>query len=452
MVEKRYSSGKSGGSYSKGRGNSGSKNRKKKFDDRENISVAMLTKSAVAPEERPVIETRTFEETGLHHRLLRNLQKQNIHQMTEIQENTWNPVLAGENVIGLARTGSGKTIAFLLPLLQRKITNEPQIRVLIISPTRELATQIGTHAAALINGTSIKTACFTGGTDIMNDLRHLNRKPEILIGTPGRLMDLLERGYLDLRGFNTFILDEFDRMLDMGFVEDVHLISDAMPERAQTLLFSATVQGKIEPEIRRIQPGDAVRVQVNSGSSPSDQVEQAVVFVDENIGRHGTLIRLLKEQAGEKVLLFSETKRGVSRITQRLKEAGIRADEIHGDKSQAYRNRALESFRKGKIRVLVATDVAARGLDIPLVTDVINFEIPRTYDSYIHRIGRTGRAGNSGRAFTITDKPRERPQATDRKARPTKSELIAELMSEPLPPRKKKKKAPFSGKDPVGVA
>jgi len=452
MVEKRYSSGKSGGSYSKGRGNSGSKNRKKKFDDRENISVAMLTKSAVAPEERPVIETRTFEETGLHHRLLRNLQKQIFHQMTEIQENTWNPVLAGENVIGLARTGSGKTIAFLLPLLQRKITNEPQIRVLIISPTRELATQIGTHAAALINGTSIKTACFTGGTDIMNDLRHLNRKPEILIGTPGRLMDLLERGYLDLRGFNTFILDEFDRMLDMGFVEDVHLISDAMPERAQTLLFSATVQGKIEPEIRRIQPGDAVRVQVNSGSSPSDQVEQAVVFVDENIGRHGTLIRLLKEQAGEKVLLFSETKRGVSRITQRLKEAGIRADEIHGDKSQAYRNRALESFRKGKIRVLVATDVAARGLDIPLVTDVINFEIPRTYDSYIHRIGRTGRAGNSGRAFTITDKPRERPQATDRKARPTKSELIAELMSEPLPPRKKKKKAPFSGKDPVGVA
>lgn len=452
MVEKRYSSGKSGGSFSKGRGNSGSKNRKKKFDDRENISVAMLTKSAVAPEERPVIETRTFEETGLHHRLLRNLQKQNIHQMTEIQENTWDPVLAGENVIGLARTGSGKTIAFLLPLLQRKITNEPQIRVLIISPTRELANQIGTNAATLINGTSIKTACFTGGTDIMNDLRHLNRKPEILIGTPGRLMDLLERGYLDLRGFNTLILDEFDRMLDMGFVEDVHLISDAMPERAQTLLFSATVQGKIEPEIRRIQPGDAVRVQVNSGSSPSDQVEQAVVFVDENIGRHGTLIRLLKEQAGDKVLLFSETKRGVSRITQRLKEAGIRADEIHGDKSQAYRNRALESFRKGKIRVLVATDVAARGLDIPLVTDVINFEIPRTYDSYIHRIGRTGRAGNSGRAFTITDKPRERPQATNRKDRPTKSELIAELMSEPLPPRKKKKKAPFSGKDPVGVA
>ncbi len=452
MVEKRYSSGKSGGSFAKGRGNAGSQNRKKKFDGRENISIEMLTKSAVTAEERPVVETRSFEETGLHHLLLRNLQKQNIHRMTDIQENTWDPVSAGENVIGLAQTGSGKTIAFLLPLLQRKITSEPQIRVMIISPTRELANQIGTNAAALISGTSIKTACFTGGTAIMNDLRQLHRKPEIVIGTPGRLMDLLERGYLDLRGFNTLILDEFDRMLDMGFVEDVHLITDAMPERAQTLLFSATIQGKIEPEIRRIQPGNAVRVQVNSGSSPCEQVEQSVIYVDENLGRHGTLIRLLNEQAGDKVLLFSETKRGVSRIMQRLKEAGIRSDEIHGDKSQAYRNRALESFRKGRIRVLVATDVAARGLDIPLVTDVINFEVPRTYDSYIHRIGRTGRAGNSGRAFTLTDKPRERTPHVDRNDRPTKAQMVTELMSEPLPLRKKKKKFPFSGKEPVGAS
>ncbi len=364
----------------------------------------MLQKEAKAPTVEEQMQTRSFDSLNLYHGFARNLKSQNIERMTEIQEGTWDPLMEGENVLGLARTGSGKTLAFLLPLLQRKMDGESGLKALVISPTRELAGQIGANANKLVAGTNIKAACFTGGTDMLNDIRHLHRKPEIVIGTPGRLMDLLERGHMDLRGFSVLILDEFDRMLDMGFVDDVHMIASAMPQRQQTLLFSATVQGRIEPEIKRILDGaPAVRVEVNKGDKPNESVQQEVVHVPEGGTRFDTLVDVLKEKGGERVLVFSETKRGVSKITARLKKAGVAVDEIHGDKSQNYRNRALDKFKKGKIRVLVATDVAARGLDIPLVSDVINVEIPRTYDSYIHRIGRTGRAGNLGRAFTIVE-------------------------------------------------
>ncbi len=322
---------------------------------------------------------------------------------TEIQEKTFEHISALKDVMGIATTGTGKTGAFLIPIIDALLESEQPFQTLVLAPTRELALQIEDEFRALTLGMKYNAITLIGGRNINTDIVNLKKRSyHLVVATPGRLKDLYQQGKIDLQEASVLVLDEFDRMLDMGFQKDVMYLTDKMGERDQTLLFSATLDKSQQKLIDHFLT-DYVTVAVSSGQVSAEHINQTVRFVEPD-NKFDALIELLKEPELKRVLIFAETKHRVKKVTKKLNEAGISADEIHGNKSQNYRQKALNNFKAGKIKALCATDVAARGLDIEDITHVINFEAPTDYDTYIHRVGRTGRAGKGGEAITFYDK------------------------------------------------
>ncbi len=353
-----------------------------------------------------------FSELGLIPEILRALDESGYESPTPIQRQAIPPALSGKDVLGCAQTGTGKTAAFSLPLLQRideVADDEPCLRALILTPTRELAAQIGESISTYGADLGLEHAVIFGGVSDKPQISALRRGLDILVATPGRLLDLMNRGFVSLADLEVFVLDEADRMLDMGFIHDVKKIVAALPKKRQTLFFSATMP----PEIRKLSEqlmDNPVHVSVTPVSSTAERIAQKVYYVEKpHKGR--LLIDLLSRPEMGRTLVFSRTKHGANRIARQVDSAGIRCSAIHGNKSQGARTRALEDFRTGELSVLVATDIAARGIDIDDVTHVINFDLPNVPETYVHRIGRTARAGAEGVALSFCMQE-ERPYLT----------------------------------------
>lgn len=365
------------------------------------INPKELVKQAVYVEPKPYEATTLFAEMHLHYSLKQNIRSKGYVAPTEIQEKSIPELLSGRNLIGVAATGTGKTGAFLIPVIERMLANSDD-SCLVVVPTRELAQQVESEFRSLAKGLRLNSACFIGGTSVGKDLVKARRRHHLIVGTPGRLNDMCERGALRLTETPVLVLDEFDRMLDMGFINDIKKIIALMRNRQQTMLFSATVDKNQKKLISEFVL-NPVRINVNTGNHAVDTVEQDIIRVGANENKMDILRNMLQEEGFDKVILFAETKRVVDKISKQLRRSGINSDVIHGNKSQNYRSRAIQQFKAGRTQVLVATDVAARGLDVDGVTHVINYQLPQTMDSYIHRIGRTGRAGKKGMAFTFVN-------------------------------------------------
>jgi ATP-dependent RNA helicase RhlE len=357
----------------------------------------------------------SFKQLGLVPPLLRAVDESGYEQPTPIQTQAIPPALAGRDILGCAQTGTGKTAAFSLPILQRldaSVGDEPVLRALIVTPTRELAAQIGESLATYGKHLELWHTVVFGGVNDKPQIRELRKGVDALVATPGRLLDLMGRGEIDLSKVEVFVLDEADQMLDMGFLPDIRRIVAALPPQGkrQTLFFSATMPDAIR-ELAGTLLRDPIEVAVARVSEPAD-VDQRIYFVDK-ANKRRLLIDLVRSRREiRRSLVFSRTKHGANRIAKYLREAGVGTAAIHGNKSQGARTRALEAFRKGELRVLVATDIAARGLDIDEVTHVINFDLPNVPETYVHRIGRTARAGASGIALSFCD-VEERPYLVD---------------------------------------
>ena len=384
------------------RPNHRNRNNRSKKRRSTSINPSFLINKDVQVKAEKKVDLRSFDQLDLDNRLLSNLKKKGFHTMTEIQDRSIEAQISGENLLGIANTGTGKTGAFMIPILQRLLQSDHSFQTMILVPTRELALQVEQECRSMTKGLGIFCLSLIGGTSIRKDIERLRRKNQIIVGTPGRVNDLMNRRVLNVRHFNTLVLDEFDRMLDMGFIHDVQRVADEMSNRKQTILFSATENKKQRPIISQFLH-NPYEVRVSSGQTTADQIHQDIVKVEKGENKINLLIELLSDTEFEKVLIFDETKRGVSKIAKNLHKLGIPVDEIHGDKSQAYRKKALDKFKSGKARVLVATDVAARGIDVNDVSHVINYQIPQDMESYIHRIGRTGRAGKTGKALTLVN-------------------------------------------------
>lgn len=353
-------------------------------------------------------DSASFDSLGLPSRLVRAIADEGYETPTAIQCEAIPHVLEGRDLLATAKTGTGKTAAFLLPILARLGDRpRPGIRALVISPTRELASQIAERAEAYARHTDLTHAVVYGGVSQREQERSLRRKPSLLVATPGRLLDLMRQRVIRLDEVETLVLDEADRMFDMGFLPDVrHIVSKLSPKR-QTLLFSATMPGSIKRLAESILT-DPVRIAVDPPDETPDVVDQSVYFLKSSEKR-ALLLRLLRDGNVDRALIFTRTKRGANRLAEELSRGGISADAIHGDKSQGARESALSAFRSGQTPVLVATDVAARGIDVKGITHVFNYELPDSAESYVHRVGRTGRAGASGKAISLCD-PTERGQ------------------------------------------
>jgi superfamily II DNA/RNA helicase len=344
--------------------------------------------------------SHSFNDFNLPEPILANIRAKGFTQPTPIQDKALEPVLAGKDVLGLANTGTGKTLAFVLPILNKLLAN-PNQTALIMAPTRELAVQIRDEVRALSLGLPIYSCLLIGGSNIERQMMELRRRPHIYIGTPGRLKDLHERRKLDLTRSHTVVLDEMDRMLDMGFVKDITYILSLLPLDRQTLLFSATIDNRVAgiADSFMKQP---IKISVKTGETAAN-VEQNVIKASGKIAKVEVLRDLLSQDQFRKVLIFGRTKYGVEDIYTSLVKAGFNAGSIHGNKRQNQREKTLRAFRDNSLKILVATDVAARGLDVKDITHVINFDQPASYEDYVHRIGRTGRAGKTGTAITFVD-------------------------------------------------
>ena len=343
-----------------------------------------------------------FNELKLEKNILKALEEAGYSEPTPIQQQAIPPVLEGRDLMGCAQTGTGKTCAFSVPIIQRLAKSEGgkgTIRALILTPTRELALQIGDCFTDYGKYTGLKHTAIFGGVKQNPQTEKLRQGVDILIATPGRLLDLTAQGEVKLDALTHFVLDEADRMLDMGFIADIRRLLKVLPAKRQTLFFSATMPKDIVALSGSILH-DPVRVEVTPVSSTVDTVDQCVYFV-EKPEKKGLLISVLKKESDQSVLVFSRTKHGADNISRTLKKAGIQSEAIHGNKSQGQRQRALSDFKSGKIKVMVATDIAARGIDIHELNLVINYDLPDVAETYVHRIGRTGRAGHTGRALTF---------------------------------------------------
>jgi ATP-dependent RNA helicase RhlE len=346
-----------------------------------------------------------FEQLGLTAPLLKALQKEGYTIPTPIQVQAIPAALDGKDILGLAQTGTGKTAAFALPILQlldgKQSRGYKHIRALILTPTRELAVQISESFESYGKYTDVKQEVIFGGVSQHAQTIALRNGTDVLIATPGRLLDLMNQGYIHLDHLEVFVLDEADRMLDMGFVHDVRKVIKALPRQKQTMLFSATMPPPIAQLVASLLHAP-VKIEVTPVSSTAERIEQFVYFIPKQ-KKQSLLVHLLNEKNMERTLVFTRTKHGADRIAKELKRASIHADAIHGNKSQSARQNALNNFKRGKLKVLVATDIAARGIDVDALEHVINFDMPDVAETYVHRIGRTGRAGAAGIAISFCD-------------------------------------------------
>jgi superfamily II DNA/RNA helicase len=364
-----------------------------------------INKAVEKSEETPYESQYKFTDFPFNGQLQHNIAQKGYKATSSIQDQAISHIIEGKDVIGIANTGTGKTAAFLLPIINRQTGISLCPSVLIIAPTRELAQQIDEQFRDFGRGLGLYSALVVGGMSAERQIRDLKHRPNFIIGTPGRIKDLMNRRHIRLDNITTLVLDEADRMLDMGFLPDIREIVGATPTDRQTLLFSAT----ITPEITNIINSFAknpVTVSVRT-SETNEHIEQDVIEARDKAHKIEILTDMLSDKAKyDKVLVFGETKFGVQRLSDHLDNSGISSIAIHGNKNQSQRQRALKQFKDGNVRVMVATDVAARGLDIPNVSHVINFDTPQTYDDYIHRIGRTGRGGAMGQAHTFIEQRR----------------------------------------------
>jgi ATP-dependent RNA helicase RhlE len=352
--------------------------------------------------------------TQLHESLQRGIRAAGYTTPTPIQEQSIPPILEGRDLIGTAQTGTGKTAAFVLPMLQRLEGGPPprkfpSPRALILAPTRELAGQIGDSIGTYGKGSSLRHTVIFGGVSQFHQEKALRRGVDILVATPGRLLDLLNQDILSLKAVEIFVLDEMDRMLDMGFLPDIKRLMQKIPAKRHTLFFSATMSGPIE-KIAMGMVQNPVRVAIDPGEPTVDRINQTVNFMEKG-HKLSRLIDLLGHQDTGRVMVFTQMKHSANKVVDRLNQAGIQSAAIHGNKSQGARTRALDGFKSGKVKALVATDVAARGLDVDEVTHVINFDMPVEAETYVHRIGRTARAGASGDAVSFCS-PEDRAYLT----------------------------------------
>ena len=344
-----------------------------------------------------------FEDLNLHHSLLKAIKDQNYTQPTAIQKKAIPLVLKRKDVLGSAQTGTGKTAAFALPILHHLISERinNKIRALVVTPTRELALQIGENFTAYSKYNSIRTTVIFGGVKQGSQTNDLAKGVEILIATPGRLLDLMEQGFISLKDIGYFVLDEADRMLDMGFIHDIRKILNQLPKERQSLFFSATMPRNIIDLSSQILKHPK-RISVNPVSSTAETIKQYIYYTNKS-DKKDLLLYILKDQSINQLLLFSRTKHGSDRIVKNLRKQNIQASAIHGDKSQNQRQKALKYFKDSQIRILVATDIAARGIDIDKLSFVLNYDIPNESETYVHRIGRCGRAGEEGVAISICE-------------------------------------------------
>jgi superfamily II DNA/RNA helicase len=380
-----------GGNRSYGRG-------KKRMPKKDYIHPSRFVKAAKPVEESTYVAQHTFADFAANELIKENIATKGFVQPSPIQDQSIPLGLEGRDVIGIANTGTGKTIAFAVPVLHRLIEEEGA-KALIIAPTRELAQQIEVEMKAVGKNSGMFGALLIGGSSMGIQLRDLRFNPQVIIGTPGRIMDHMQRGTLDLSDVNLVVLDEVDRMLDMGFVNDVRAILGELHPERQSFFFSATLDGKVNDLIRTFS-NDPVTVSVKTGNT-SENVNQDIVCYERESDKIEQLHDILNKDEVSKAIIFDETQRSVERLYEELAARGFKADAIHGGKTQGQRQRALNRFKKNEINVLVATDVAARGIDVADVSHVINYTTPQSYEDYVHRIGRAGRAGRTGYALTF---------------------------------------------------
>ena len=363
--------------------------------------ISKFVNYAVAtPQAEQFVPKHTFADFRFQEILQKNIKARGYMALTPIQDQAIPHVIVGKDIVGIANTGTGKTAAFLLPLIN-KIILDSREKVLIVVPTRELANQIDEELRAFAKSSNLFSVLCIGGMGMGKQIRELRQRHHFVIGTPGRLRDLVEQRVLDLSGFKTVVLDEADRMLDMGFIADMRFMMSKLPQVRQTLFFSATLSSEIEKLIHEFLH-EPVRISVKTRDTAKN-VHQDVVRIPGGKAKLDILHNLLMQKEFRKVLIFGRTKHGVERLATDLGKRGIKAESIHGNKSQPQRQRALDLFKRDHAQVLTATDVAARGLDISDVTHVINFDLPATYNDYVHRIGRTGRGDKLGKALTFIE-------------------------------------------------
>lgn len=344
--------------------------------------------------------TPTFETLGLMPQLLKALHKQKYEIPTPIQQQAIPQLLAGKDLVGIAQTGTGKTAAFVLPILHNMVTHQTgRMSALVLAPTRELAAQIDESFAAYGEFLPLRHTAIFGGVGQGRQVEALRKGVEVLVATPGRLLDLMEQGHISLRSIRFFVLDEADRMLDMGFIHDIKKIISKLPKQRQSLFFSATMPPAVS-SLAKTMLCDPVRVEVSPSASTVERIRQCVFFVD-NGHKDQLLLELLGEKHLTSVLVFTATKHRANKLSTFLTRSKFPAQAIHGNKSQTARTKALQDFKSGKVSVLVATDIAARGIDVDNISHVINYDLPNEPENYVHRIGRTARAGADGTAYSL---------------------------------------------------
>lgn len=380
-------------------GSRGYGNRKNRRRVREAIAPSKyISKAADVKNAAPYIPERNFYDFDLHNVLAKNIADRDYVNTTKIQDQAIPEILKGKDLLGIGCTGSGKTGAFLIPMIDKVLKN-PGDRVLIVTPTRELASQVSSEFRKFAKGTNLKIVLVIGGASIRDQIRLLRAGPQFVVATPGRLIDLEKRRCIGLHKFNNVVLDEVDQMLAMGFIDDIKLLISKLASKRQSLFFSATVSQK-EEAIANTLLNTPVKVESDK-QSPLKSIHQDIVRVRTGDQKMQVLHELLQRKEFNKVLVFSGTKVGADHISNELRMKGIKVDSLHGDKTQHNRSKVLANFRQDRIDVLIATDVAARGIDIPDITHVINYDEPASYNDYIHRIGRTGRIGKTGTALTF---------------------------------------------------
>ena len=349
---------------------------------------------------RPYVSRHKFQDFAISGQLKNNINLKKYYIPTPIQDQAIPVILKGKDVVGIANTGTGKTAAFLIPLIDKVLRNRRE-KVFIVTPTRELALQIDDELKSFVKGMKINTALCFGGANINRQINQLRRNPNFVVGTPGRIKDLIGRKVLSLAQFRTVVLDEADRMVDIGFIKDIKYFISFLPRERQSLFFSATVSKKVQ-EILQAFVKNPITISVKIRDTV-ENIYQDIVKVESGRNKLDQLHDLLIQENFDKVLIFGRTKWNVQKLSDQLVKRGFKAAAIHGNKKQSQRQRVLGQFKRDEINILLATDVASRGLDIRAVSHVINYDMPNTYDDYIHRIGRTGRANKGGTALTFVE-------------------------------------------------